>query len=114
MQDEYIKQNPELVKGEELADWIIINSKGDDITTNDVTTKMQLFKAPMEDVWMKIEVRQNRIQDALLRSQGVQDSVDDFFDRLSEFEERLNKEKPVSANLPTVKEQQNDHEVCIC
>ena len=98
---------------EELADWIIINSKNDEVTVNNVSTKLQSIKGPMEEVWMRIEVRQNNLQEALIRSQGVQDSIDDFFDRISQFEERLNNEKPVSAILSTVKEQQKDHEVRI-
>lgn len=100
------------MKAQELADWVLINSEDDDVVANDVTEKLQSVKKPLEDAWMKMEVRQNCIKDALLRTQKTDDSLDDFVDRISELEERLVKEKPISATLSVVKEQQCDHEVC--
>lgn len=103
----------EVAKAEELADWIIVNSNYDDVIANDVREKLQLIKRPVEEAWMKLEVRQNCIKDALLHAQTTEDSADDVVDRISELEERLNKEKPVSATLSVVKEQKNNHEVSI-
>ena len=93
-----------------MADWVIIVNKDDITVVNDVTTKLQDVKAPMEEVWMKIEVRQNRLQDTLIKSQQFQDSLDDFLDKLTEFEERLSEEKPISAKLDVVRDQEKEHE----
>ena len=100
------------MKAQEIADWIIINSTEDDVFANDVRTRLQSVKIPVEDAWMKMEVRENCMKDALLRSQATEDSLDDFVDRISELEERFNKGKPISASLSVVKDQQSDHEVC--
>ena len=108
-----MEKKHDLVEAQELADWIIINSKEDDIVANDVRTKLQSVSLPVEDVWMRMEVRQGCIKDALLRSQPTEDSLDDFIDRISEIEERLNREKPVSAVLSVVAEQQTNNEVYI-
>ena len=101
------------MKAQELADWIIINSKDDEIVADDVNTKLLSASLPVEDAWMKMEVRQSCIKDALLRAQTAEDSLDDFVDRISEIEERLGKEKPVSASYSVVRKQQTDNEVSI-
>jgi hypothetical protein len=53
----------------------------------------------MEDTWMRIEVRQNRLQDALLKNQKLQESMNDFVNSMKELEERERVMKPVSADL---------------
>ena len=106
-----MEKKQDLAKAQELADWVIINSKDDEIVANEVTTKLQSVSWPLEDAWMKLEVRQNCVKDALLRSQTPQDSLDDFIDRIAEIEEHLGKEKPISAKFSVAKEQQLENEV---
>ena len=55
-------------------------------------------------------MRQNRLQDTLIKSQQFQDSLDDFLDKLTEFEEQLSEEKPISAKLDVVRDQEKEHE----
>ena len=107
-----MEKKQDLAKAQELADWVIINSKNDEIVANEVTKKLQSVSWPLEDAWMKLEVKQNCVKDALLRAQTPQDSLDDFIDRIAEIEEHLGKEKPISAKFSVAKEQQLVSEVC--
>ena len=101
----------DLEKANELADLMVVNSSSDVITVNDTEMWLQQIQVPMEDVLQKLLVRKNQIHDALLRLQTVPDTMDDFYDRLSEFQESLNKEGPVSANASILLEQNKDHKV---
>lgn len=76
---------------------------------NEVSTTYENTRSQIDDVTMKVEIRQNRLQETVLRSQKFEESLDDFLDTLSKLEERMEKEKPVSGKLELVKQQKDEH-----
>ena len=104
-----MEKKPKLERAKEIMEIIVIECKDDFSVCNEVTIAFENVRKPMADMWIQIEARQNRLQDALLQSQKFQESLDDFLDSLTRQEERMDKEKPVSAKLETVKEQKKEH-----
>lgn len=88
---------------------IVEECKDDFTVCTEVSTAFENARKPMEEIETKIDSRLKRLQEALATSQKFQDSFDDFLDSLTHLEERIDKEKPVSAKLDTVKEQKKEH-----
>lgn len=91
-------------------DIIIKECEDDFVVCNQVRLLFDNVSRPVEEIWTKIEVRQSRLQDALLKSQKLQESFDDFLDRLGHLEERFDQEKPISAKEDVVKAQKKEHD----
>ena len=109
LQDEVIEKKPKVDRLEILMEIITTECKTEFSVCNEVSTSYENTRSQINEVWMKVEIRQNRLQETLMRSQKFQDSFDDFLDTLSHIEETMDKEKPVSAKLDTVKEQKEHH-----
>ena len=110
LQDDYIDKRPKLERLKYLQERIVKVNRDDFSTATMVNTKLETIRQPMEEIWMKIEVRQNRLQDALMKSQKFEESFDDFLDLLINLDERLSRQRPVSARLDVVKVQRSEME----
>ena len=80
------------------------------IVCQEVTAAFNNVNRPMEDLWLNIEVRQNRLQDVLGQSQKFQETFEDFLDVLGVLEDRVFKEKPVSAKISVLIDQKKEHD----
>ena len=96
-------------RAKEIKEVIQIECKEDVPLCNEVESLLLNAEQPFEEVTLKVNVRQNRVRDTLSQSQKFQETFDDFLDKLSHLEERLDQEKPISAKLDTVKEQKREH-----
>ena len=68
----------------------------------------------MNELISTLNARQSELQTALLQSQELKDSVEEFSGWLSAAENRLNLQGPVSARHKVIMDQQDKLQVCSC
>jgi len=109
LQDQVIAKKPKVERLAVLMEIITTECRTEFAVCNEVSTTYENTRSQIDDVTMKVEIRQNRLQETVLRSQKFEESLDDFLDTLSKLEERMEKEKPVSGKLELVKQQKDEH-----
>ena len=108
--DELEKQKPKLEKVDQLGENICKNNPDDFSVSTETKFKVGKVKEPTERCIIKLLERKSKLQNLLVGSQELQDTLDDFNDKLTDFEKSDEKMKPVSAKFVVVKKQETVNE----
>lgn len=95
-----------------LADKIKELSSEDPVINKDLDDHIQKVEAPLNELISTLNARQSELQIALLQSQELKDSVEEFSGWLSAAENRLNLQGHVSARHKVITDQQDKLQVC--
>lgn len=95
-----------------LADKIKELSSEDPVINRDLDENVKKVEAPLNELISTLNARQSELQTALLQSQELKDSVEEFSGWLSAAENRLNLQGPVSARHKVIVDQQDKLQVC--
>lgn len=95
-----------------LADKIKELSSEDPVINRDLDENVKKVEAPLNELISTLNARQSELQTALLQSQELKDSVEEFSGWLSAAENRLNLQGPVSARHKVIMDQQDKLQVC--
>lgn len=104
--DDVASQKPNLQDVDNLSEKVCRNNPDDFSIKSDVKFKVNKVKEPLDRIHAKLVERKDKLQKRLVSSQEVQETLDDFDDKLKNIEKTLSKFKPVSARVNTVKKQQ--------
>lgn len=96
-----------------LADKIKELSSEDPVINRDLDENIKKVEPPLKEIISTLNARQSQLQTALLQSQELKDSVEEFSGWLSAAENRLNLQGPVSARHKVITDQQDKLQVCI-
>lgn len=95
-----------------LADKIKELSSEDPVINRDLDENVKKVEPPLNELISTLNARQSELQTALLQSQELKDSVEEFSGWLSAAENRLNLQGPVSARHKVIMDQQDKLQVC--
>lgn len=95
-----------------LADKIRELSSEDPSINKDLDDQIQKVEEPLNELLSALNARQTELQTALLQSQELRDSVEQFNSWLSAAENLLNLQGPVSARHKVIVDQQDKLQVC--
>ena len=95
-----------------LADKIKELSSEDPTINKDLDEHIQKVEPTLNELISTLNARQSELQAALLQSQELKDSVEEFSGWLSAAENRLNLQGPVSARHKVIMDQQDKLQVC--
>ena len=95
-----------------LADKIKELSSEDPSISKDLDDQLQKVEPALNELISALSTRQTELQTALLQSQELKDSLDEFSGWLSAAENRLNLQGPVSARQKVIVDQQDKLQVC--
>lgn len=95
-----------------LADKIKELSSEDPSINKDLDEHIQKVEPPLNELISTLNARQSELQTALLQSQELKDSVEEFSGWLLAAENRLNLQGPVSARHKVIMDQQDKLQVC--
>lgn len=94
-----------------LADKIKELSSEDPVINRDLDENVKTVEPPLNELISTLNARQSELQTALLQSQELKDSVEEFSGWLSAAENRLNLQGPVSARHKVIMDQQDKLQV---
>ena len=94
-----------------LADKIKELSGEDPTINKDLDEQLQKVEPPMNELISLLDARQTELQTALLQSQELKDSLDEFGGWLAATENLLNLQGPVSARHKVIVDQQDKLQV---
>ena len=94
-----------------LADKIKELSGEDPTINKDLDEQLQRVEPPMNELISLLDARQTEFQTALLQSQELKDSLDEFGGWLAATENLLNLQGPVSARHKVIVDQQDKLQV---
>lgn len=101
-----------LDNAKDLADKIKELSSEDPSINKDLDEHIQKVEPALNELITALNARQSELQTALLQSQELRDSVNEFSGWLSAAENRLNLQGPVSARHKVILDQQDKLQVC--
>ena len=96
-----------------LADKIRELSSEDPSINKDLDDQIQKVEEPLNELLSALNARQTKLQTALLQSQELRDSVEEFNSWLSGAENLLNLQGPVSTRHKVIVDQQDKLQVCL-
>uniref|UniRef100_A0A7M5V1J7 Uncharacterized protein n=1 Tax=Clytia hemisphaerica TaxID=252671 RepID=A0A7M5V1J7_9CNID len=106
MLDEVDGCKPKVVKLKETAEDVCQNNPGDFSVASQTALDAKKVEEPLERLEFKLNDRKNKLENLLVGTQELQDTIDDFNDKLLTAEKALDKMKPISARYPIAKKQQ--------
>ena len=104
--DEIDDSKPKMSKLKDAGKDVCDNNPGDFSVATETSLKSKKIEEPLERIEMKLKDRKNKLENLLVGSQELQDTIDDFSDKLMAIEKGLKKMKPVSARYPVAVKQQ--------
>ena len=111
LKDDIAKHRALLQEAEDAGQKLIQGSNEDPAVVADIYSKLYKVRGVLDKLAAKVEQRQNRLENVLLRSQEFQVSFDDFLEKLARLEEQTARQEPVSGIYDTVKAQNQEHRV---
>lgn len=90
---------------------IINDSKEDPKVVRDIHSELNKLSSPLELITRKIADRQAKLQNALMQCQEFQVSFDEFLDKITELEDTISSQEPISALHDKVKSQRQENEL---
>ena len=105
MQNEIAKQRAALDRTNDLGKVIIDNGGDNPLVVADVQGKLTKVRVQLDRLDARIEQRHAILQNILLQIQVYDVMLDEFFTKLEEMEDEVNKFRPISAILEIVSEQ---------
>ena len=106
MLDDIDGRKPNLQYVEDLGDVVCRNNADDFSVKSEIRFKVTKVKEPVDRITIRLVERKTKLENLLVSSQKLQDTLDDFADKLTRIERMHEKMKPVSARYSTVKKQQ--------
>ena len=104
--DEIDDSKPKVAKLKDAGKEVCDNNPGDFSVSTETALKPKKIEEPLERIEFKLKDRKNKLENLLVGSQELQDTIDDFSDKLMAVEKGLEKMKPVSARYPVAVKQQ--------
>ena len=96
----------------ETGEWLVKHNRHDTTLKSQISEKVDGTQTTYDNFTTKVEIRYNRLQNALLKSQEFQATFDDFLNALGALGTRLKKEEPLDSRFQPLKTQLEEHEVC--
>jgi len=103
MLDEIDSCKPKVDKLGELGKDVCDNNPGDFSVASETALDAKKIEEPLERAEFKLNDRKNKLEKLLVGSQELQDTIDDFNDKLMAAEKNIGKLKPVSARYVVAK-----------
>lgn len=95
------------------GDWLVKNNRQDPTLKEDVEDKLEKNQDKHDDFATKVDIRYQRLQKALLKSQEFEKSLADFSGSLCELNEKLSEEEPLTVDFDQLKRLKEQHQVRI-
>ena len=111
MQDEIIKKKPLLEAILENGDWLIKNNQQNEIVREAVIEKVEKDQESYDNLTTKVDVRYNRLQNALLKSQEFETTFGEFNTTLSDLHHRLENAGELTVQFEQLSILKGEHEV---
>ena len=104
--DEIDEDKPKVEKLKVSGKTVCDNNPGDFSVATETSLKAKKIEEPLERIERKLQERKHKLENLLVGTQELQDTIDDFSDKLMAVEKGLEKLKPVSARYPIAKKQE--------
>lgn len=109
LQDSVADKKRDLEKAEKVGQQLVETCDKNPHVINEVNLKLAKIKAPLENIAVKLDDRQTKLQMVVLQTQAFQDTLDDFEDKLSKIEDDLARMLPVSPVYERLRDQTHNH-----
>ena len=110
MLDEVDSSKPKVDNIKDSAEKVCKNNPGDFSVSSETGLNAKKIEEPLERIAFKLNDRKAKLEKLLVSTQELQDTIDDFSDKLTKVEKDLEKAKPISARHPIVKKQQTTND----
>ena len=113
MLDDIIKEKPILQNIRENGDWLTkVNPQDKNLRTS-IDDKSEKNQDVHDKFSTKVEIRYNRLQNAVLKSQEFQTTFTDFNNSLDDIKSRLGQQEPLDVRYDPLKNLKEEHEVSL-
>lgn len=113
VREDVVQKKPLLDDAKTNGDWLVQNNRQDPTLKEDVEDKLEKTEDKHDDFATKVDIRYQRLQKALLKSQEFEKAVNDFTGNLGELEEKVKEEEPLTVDFDQLKRLKEQHEVWI-
>ena len=113
MLDDVIKKKPILQSIRENGDGLTKANPQDKNLKTSIDDKIEKNQDIHDKFSTKVEIRYNRLQNALLKSQEFQTTFTDFNNTLDDIKSRLDKQEPLDVRYEPLKNVKEEHEVSL-
>lgn len=113
MLDDIIKEKPILQNIRENGDWLTKANPQDKNLRTSIDDKSEKNQDVHDKFSTKVEIRYNRLQNALLKSKEFQTTFTDFNNTLDDIKSRLGQQEPLDVRYDPLKNIKEEHEVSL-
>lgn len=110
LQDSVSDKRRDLEKAEEIGEQLAESCDKNPNVISDINLKLAKIKTPLENIAVKVDNRQSKLQMVVLQTQAFQDTLEDFENKLSKIEDDLARMLPVSPVYERVRDQTHELE----